>query len=147
MGRREQLAKRIAKAAKREKTHITVFPEWACGGGDRIVVWSGRRPSENEIREAITDADEAEHAQGAPGVKHIEAQGRDADERRRTLEARAAIEANRERAKQAATVWRRCEKCRTYMSVLAESKRTLCERCSSIPLPQSTQEEKHHEAE
>ena len=146
MGRREQLQKKLAQRARREKTLITVFPKWACGGGDRIVVWSGRTPTDEEIRDAIAAADEAEHAQ-RPGVKQIEAQGRDADERRRTLEARAAIEANREHAKQAATIWRRCEKCRTYMSMLAESTRTLCERCSSVPLPQPTHEEKRHEAE
>lgn len=125
MGRREQLVKQIAKAAKREQTIVIVLPRWASPTGDLTVLWSGRKPTDEEVRAAI-EAHEAEIANPS-GQKHIEPLGRNADERARTREARAVIEANR--AKQQHTVWRRCDKCRAYVAVPVESTEARCENC------------------
>ena len=134
MGRREVLQKKLAQRARREKSIVIVFPEWACPSGERIVTWMGRRPTDTEIREAIA-AQDAEDAQRA-GVKDIEPLDR-ADERRRTLEAQAMIASNREHEKKTPTVWRRCEKCHAYISVPVESTPTLCANCRPGP-PQPT---------
>jgi hypothetical protein len=128
MGRREQLVKRISKAQKREKTIIIVLPCWASSTGDLTVTWSGRKPTDEEVRAAI-DEHEVQLA-NLSGQKHIEPLGRNADERARTREARAVIEANRERSKQAAhTVWRRCDKCRAHVAVPVDSTEARCENC------------------
>jgi hypothetical protein len=124
MGRREQLVKQIAKAAKRERTIVLVLPRWAHPHGELTVLWSGRKPTDEEVRAAI-EAHEAQLANPS-GTREIQPLGRNADERARTLEARGVIEANRARQQ---TVWRRCDKCRAYVAVLIESTEARCENC------------------
>ena len=124
MGRREQLVKQIAKAAKREQTIVIVLPRWAHPDGELTVTWSGRKPTDDEVRAAI-EAHEAQLANPS-GAREIQPLGRNADERARTLEARAVIEANRTKQH---IVWRRCDKCRAYVAVPVESTEARCENC------------------
>ena len=125
MGRREQLVKKIAKAAKREKTHVIVFPEWASPPGEVFFTWSGRKPTDEEVRAAI-EAHEKEQARHS-GRKEVAAPEPNPDECERTLEARAVIASNR--AKRAPTVWRRCDTCHAPV----ESTPTLCVNCRPAP--------------
>jgi hypothetical protein len=129
-----RMAERIAKveqrlASKTQAPIIIIFPEWASPDGGQMVLWSGRTPTQAEIQEALDrhDAQEVER----PAARQREALGDTPAAVARTLEARALVEGARERAKPAATVWRRCGSCRTRVLALADGSMARCAQCGA----------------